>query len=138
MRGDHQRRKAANNARKNRLCDSEPSCRCNSRARKRALMDQTFRDIACDLVAISRSFYARGWALGTSGNFSAVLSEDPLRLAITASGLDKGYLEPSQILEIDAEENVLDALHYPKHKRVSSDRPCRPSVEAKLHLAVVR
>jgi len=37
-------------------------------------MDQTFRDIACGLVAISRSFYARGWALGTSGNFSAVLS----------------------------------------------------------------
>ena len=40
-------------------------------------MDQTFRDIACGLVAISRSFYARGWALGTSGNFTAVLSREP-------------------------------------------------------------
>src|SRR5438128_4961395 len=99
MRGDHQRRKAANNTRKNRLCDSEPSCRCNSRARKRALMDQTFRDIACDLVAISRSFYARGWALGTSGNFSAVLSREPLRLAITPSGADKGNWQQNKSLK---------------------------------------
>src|SRR5438034_10955750 len=99
MRGDQQRNKAANHARKNRLCDSEPSCRCNSRARKRALMDQTFRDIAGDLVAISGSFYARGWALGTSGNFSAVLSREPLRLAITPSGADKGELAAEQIVE---------------------------------------
>ena len=62
-------------------------------------MDQTFRDIACGLVAISRSFYARGWALGTSGNFSAVLSREPLRLAITPSGADKGNWQQNKSLK---------------------------------------
>src|SRR5438128_11227593 len=98
MRGDHQRKNATDHARKYRLCDRELSCRCNSRARKRALMDQTFRDIACSLVAISRSFYARGWALGTSGNFSAVLSREPLRLAVTPSGADKAELAAEQLV----------------------------------------
>ena len=31
-----------------------------------------------------------GGCLGTSGNLSAVLSREPLRLAITASSIDKG------------------------------------------------
>src|SRR5437016_13444579 len=125
MRGDHQRRKAANKATKNRLCDSEPSCRCNSRARKRALMDQTFRDIACGLVAISRSFYARGWVLGTSGNFSAVLTREPLRLAITASGADKGDLNAEQIVVVGKEGNQSD------------DSTGKPSAETLLHINVV-
>ena len=34
--------------------------------------------------------------LGTSGNFSAVLDRDPLRLAITASGLPRGISPPSR------------------------------------------
>src|SRR6267154_758996 len=33
-----------------------------------------FRKMATELAAAGRAFYARGWALGTSGNFSAVLS----------------------------------------------------------------
>src|SRR5262245_8232030 len=40
--------------------------------------------------------------LGTSGNLSAVVSRDPLRLAITRSGVDKGALTPAEILEVDA------------------------------------
>ena len=70
-------------------------------------------------------FYGRGWALGTSGNFSAVASRDPLRLAITASGLDKGALSPAQILEIDG------------HGQVTRGEG-RPSDETRLHLSVVR
>src|SRR2546425_8667407 len=88
-------------------------------------MEQTFREIASSLVAISRSFYARGWVLGTSGNFSAVLSREPLRLAITASGADKGRLEPGQVLEIDGDARRLGGTG-------------RPSAETSLHLAVVR
>jgi methylthioribulose-1-phosphate dehydratase len=76
------------------------------------------------IAAIGREFHARGWALGTSGNFSAVVARDPLRLAITASGLDKGALTPDQIIEIDSEARV-----------TSGD--LRPSDEARLHLAVV-
>ncbi len=52
--------------------------------------DKSFAKTATALAAIGRAFYARGWALGTSGNFSAVVSRRPLRLAITASSLPKG------------------------------------------------
>ena len=88
-------------------------------------MDQTFRDIACGLVAISRSFYARGWALGTSGNFSAVLSREPLRLAITPSGADKGELAAEQIVETGWGMDDADNLKE------------KPSAEALLHINVV-
>ena len=55
--------------------------------------------IDADLIRIGRRFDARGWVLGTSGNFSAVLDRDPLRLAITRSGTHKGELTPGDILE---------------------------------------
>ena len=76
------------------------------------------------LVEIGREFYARGWVFGTSGNFSAVTQRDPLRLAITSSGRDKGALRPEWILAIDAEANVL-----------AGDG--QPSAETRIHLAVV-
>ena len=77
------------------------------------------------MAEIGRGFYAHGWVLGTSGNFSAVVSREPLRLAITSTGLDKGGLTPKQFLEIDEKANV-----------VHGDG--RPSAEALLHLAIVR
>src|SRR5712664_3107021 len=84
-----------------------------------------FTRISADLAEIGRGFYARGWVLGTSGNFSAVISREPLRLAITSTGLDKGSLAPAQFLEMDNAANV-----------VRGDG--RPSAEALLHLAIVR
>jgi len=84
-----------------------------------------FRKMTAELAATARAFYGRGWALGTSGNFSAVISREPLRLAITSTGLDKGTLSPSKFLEIDGKGEV-----------VRGDG--RPSAEALLHLAVVR
>src|SRR4030095_11675300 len=77
------------------------------------------------LAEAGRDFYRRGWVLGTSGNFSAVVSSEPLRLAITASGADKGMLLPGNFLEIDANGEVTRGAG-------------RPSDEARLHLAVVR
>ncbi|MDQ3787206.1 MAG: methylthioribulose 1-phosphate dehydratase [Actinomycetota bacterium] len=44
-----------------------------------------------------------GWMRGTSGNLSVVLNRDPLRLAVTASGLDKGELTESDHVEVDAD-----------------------------------
>ena len=82
-------------------------------------------NVAESLAEIGRGFYARGWALGTSGNFSAVLSREPLRLAITSTGLDKGILTAAQFLEIDETSNVIRG-------------DGRPSAEALLHLAIVR
>jgi len=84
-----------------------------------------FAEAAVSLAEIGKGFHARGWVLGTSGNFSAVISREPLRLAITSTGLDKGSLRPSQFLEMDEAANV-----------VRGDG--RPSAEALLHLAIVR
>lgn len=57
------------------------------------------RNHAQQLIEIGRRFDARGWVLGTSGNFSAVVSRDPLRLAITRSGTHKGELTAGDVLE---------------------------------------
>jgi methylthioribulose-1-phosphate dehydratase len=83
-----------------------------------------FAEAATSLAEICKGFYARGWVLGTSGNFSSVISREPLRLAITSTGLDKGNLTPSHFLEMDNAANV-----------VRGDG--RPSAEALLHLAIV-
>ena len=86
---------------------------------------RTFAELAGRLADIGRDYYARGWALGTSGNFSAVVSRDPLRLAITASGVDKGLLTADQIVEIDGDGKVL----------LGSGAP---SAEGSLHLTIAR
>jgi methylthioribulose-1-phosphate dehydratase len=86
---------------------------------------QLFPAVAAELAEVGRAFYARGWVLGTSGNFSAVVSRDPLRLAITSSSVDKGGLTADHILQIDDQGNVLEGSG-------------RPSAETLLHLAVVR
>ena len=61
-----------------------------------------FSDAAARLVRIGQRFDSRGWVLGTSGNFSIVIDESPLRLAITRSGTQKGDLTANDILEVDA------------------------------------
>ena len=86
---------------------------------------KTFTTMADELAGVGLVFYNRGWVLGTSGNFSAVVSRDPLRLAITSSSVDKGGLTADHILQIDGEGNVVDG-------------DGRPSAETLLHLAVVR
>jgi methylthioribulose-1-phosphate dehydratase len=78
------------------------------------------------LAAVGRRFYARGWVMGTSGNFSVVLGRNPLRLAITPSAAHKGALAASAILEIDA------------RGQVTRGRPARPSAETALHVAIAR
>ena len=83
--------------------------------------------IATRLVETGRRLERRGWALGTSGNFSAVLSLDPLRLGITASGIDKSSLAESDIVEVDERAEL-----------VRGDGRPRPSAETHLHLAVVK
>lgn len=71
------------------------------------------------LAAECARYTAMGWMRGTSGNLSVRLGDDPLRLAVTASGLDKGELTASNVVEIDAAGNALS--------------PGTPSAEAGLH-----
>ena len=86
----------------------------------------TYQSASEYLVDLGREFHRRGWALGTSGNFSAVIAREPLVLAITASSVDKGRLTLDQILEVDAGGRVTTPAHG------------KPSAETLLHLAVVR
>src|SRR6185295_9307211 len=85
-------------------------------------------DVAAELVRLGSDFHRRGWMLGTSGNLSAVLATDPLRLAITASSIDKGRMHPSQILEVGGDGKVAP----------DSKTPGWPSAETQLHIEVVR
>ncbi len=81
--------------------------------------------LAISLAKIGREFHTRGWALGTSGNYSAVLRCEPLQLLITSSGLDKSALTERAFLQIDENGNVLKGNG-------------KPSAETFLHLAVAR
>ena len=66
----------------------------------------------------------RGWVPATSGNFSFCDAESG-RIFITASGLDKGAITPEDLLEIDADCNVLAGAG-------------RPSAETSLHGVIYR
>jgi methylthioribulose-1-phosphate dehydratase len=89
-------------------------------------MTQTIEEIAAGLVSVARRFYARGWLMGTSGNLSAVVEREPLRLAITASGVDKGELRAEQVLLVD--ERV----------QLAKESLNKPSDESLLHVRIVK
>ncbi|HKR13491.1 MAG TPA: methylthioribulose 1-phosphate dehydratase [Pyrinomonadaceae bacterium] len=78
------------------------------------------------IAEIARGFYARGWLMGTSGNLSAVVQREPLRLAITASGLDKGELKAEQVILIDEDA------------RLVNEYPGKPSDESLLHVCIAK
>ena len=58
---------------------------------------------AVDLLrAVGREFHGRGWSLGTSSNYSVVVSREPLELLITVSGKDKSSLQRQDFVRVDA------------------------------------
>jgi methylthioribulose-1-phosphate dehydratase len=87
-------------------------------------MVRGFSEAAAELVKTGRDFHARGWLLGTSGNLSAVVQRQPLQLAMSPSGVDKGELTSEQVLLID------------EHARVVSEHNAKPSDETLLHLRI--
>jgi methylthioribulose-1-phosphate dehydratase len=74
------------------------------------------------LCATARSCYSRGWVPATSGNFSVRASG---RVLVTASGLDKGTLTTSGLIEVDLDGRVLAGTG-------------KPSAETGLHLVLYR
>jgi len=84
-----------------------------------------FADAAARLIRIGQRFDARGWVLGTSGNFSIVVDEEPVRLAITRSGTHKGELTTEDILEVGDEGISIGSTIGV------------PSAETRLHLEIV-
>ncbi|MFT7840925.1 methylthioribulose 1-phosphate dehydratase [Saccharothrix sp. BKS2] len=72
------------------------------------------------LAAECARYAAMGWMRGTSGNLSVVVGRDPLRLAVTVSGKDKGELAADDVVLVDAAGRTDDPVRV-------------PSAEAALH-----
>jgi methylthioribulose-1-phosphate dehydratase len=92
---------------------------------------QALRACGALLADEAARFASFGWMRGTSGNLSVVLSREPLRLAVTASGLDKGELSEADIVAVDADGNLVPAPE--------ADGPvsaARPSAEAAVHARI--
>ncbi|WP_425613380.1 methylthioribulose 1-phosphate dehydratase [Anatilimnocola sp. NA78] len=68
--------------------------------------------------------WQRGFSLGTSSNYSVVVSRDPLHLLITASGKDKGRLSRSDFVIVD------------RDGKATSDGQPKSSAETLLHTVV--
>ncbi|MBE7517039.1 MAG: methylthioribulose 1-phosphate dehydratase [Chloracidobacterium sp.] len=78
-----------------------------------------------ELSVVGRSFYQRGWAHGSCGNYSVLLARKPLRLCITAAGIEKAMLDETNFLELDDDAEILQGFG-------------RPSDETLLHLTIYR
>ncbi len=83
-------------------------------------------DLIEQLRAIGSEFHARSWSLGTSSNYSAVISQSPLQLLITASGKDKSALGRNDFVYVNATGNPVD-----------SSQP-RSSAETLLHCLIAQ
>ncbi|CAM3845587.1 methylthioribulose 1-phosphate dehydratase [Kibdelosporangium persicum] len=85
--------------------------------------DETNVAFACRALLKESIRYAEmGWMRGTSGNLSLVLARDPLRLAVTASGVDKGELTAADVVLVDGAGTALSGP--------------APSAEAELHARI--
>ncbi len=78
-----------------------------------------------ELADAGKEFHRRGWTLGTSGNFSILLARRPLRICVTASGIDIGMMDETNFLELDDDAEILQGFG-------------RPSDETLLHLTIYR
>jgi len=80
-------------------------------------------DVAKSLAAIGQRMDQRRWVPGSAGNLSARL--DDSTIAITRSGVHKGYLSEADILAVNLDGAALDPAQ-------------RPSAETLLHCQLYR
>jgi methylthioribulose-1-phosphate dehydratase len=71
-----------------------------------------------------RLFHQRGWSVGTSSNYSVVISNEPVELIVTASGKDKGRLDQDDFVHIGPAGNPIE-----------EDQP-KSSAETMLHVVL--
>jgi len=74
---------------------------------------------------VIQDLHQRGWATGTGGNFSLVSGRDPWRLLMAPSGVDKGLVLPADLIEVDANGQVISGAG-------------RASAETRVHLAILQ
>jgi methylthioribulose-1-phosphate dehydratase len=92
-------------------------------------LDGLVAEAGATLAAEAARFASFGWMRGTSGNLSVVLTRAPLRLAVTASGVDKGSLTAADVVVVDADGRTVAGPVAASAK---------PSAEAALHARVAR
>ena len=80
--------------------------------------------LADELTAAMAAIHARGWCDGTGGNFSCVQQQDPLQLLMAPSGVDKGQVQPADLIVVDAAGQVIEGTG-------------KASAETALHLEIV-
>jgi methylthioribulose-1-phosphate dehydratase len=78
------------------------------------------------LMEWARQCASQGLNRATSGNFSAVVGRDPLRLVVTRSGADKGALTPADFVVVDETGAAADGATG------------LPSAETHIHLELVK
>lgn len=96
------------------------------------ILQEKLQNAASDMVRYGRAFYSRGWNLATSSNYSAVVSREPLRVLMTASGKHKGELTVDDFVLVDQQLSVIEPDGKP------SSTAMKPSAEAALHLAIAK
>ena len=77
-----------------------------------------------DLIAAARTFYHKGWMVGTAGNLSAQMPDGSFW--ITASGKSKGNLTPNDFVRLGGDAQVIESPN--------SDN--RPSAETSIHRTI--
>lgn len=78
------------------------------------------------MAADAAMFWRRGWMLGTCGNLSIKLNDDPLEMLISASGVDKSQLTETDFLKVGAGLKILAPTQH------------QPSSEGTVHEVVYR
>ena len=77
-----------------------------------------------ELSATMKLLHRRGWCDGTGGNFSVVLEQEPLRLLMAPSGVDKGSVQAQDLIEVNRNGDVIRGVG-------------RASAETLLHLRII-
>lgn len=80
-----------------------------------------------DLIAAGKLFYSRNWLLGSAGEFSAVVSQHPFVLAMTAAGSSKERLTRRDFLMFDRLGQSTDPMRQapseaPIHRAIIAER----------------
>ena len=78
------------------------------------------------LREVGALFWQEGWSRGTSSNYSIVLSHEPFRLLLTASGKDKRRLKATDFVVVEENGRPVAATDE------------RPSAETGLHVVLGR
>ena len=77
------------------------------------------------LVDVMADVHRRGWCDGTGGNFSCLISREPLQLLMAPSGVHKGNVSADELIVVDGNAAVIEGTG-------------KASAETLLHLKIVR